>query len=295
MAIFEGSGVAIVTPFDRTTKKVDFDALGKLIDFQLENKTAAIIICGTTGEASTLTDAEQVECVKYTVERVNKRVPVIAGAGSNDTEHGIHLTKDCAKVGADAILSVTPYYNKTSQKGLIDHFTQIANSVDIPVILYNVPSRTGLNILPRTALALSNVENIVAIKEACGDLSQIADTAALCQGKLDVYSGNDDQITPIMALGAKGVISVLANVIPAETQEMAMSFLEGNVQRSIELQLKYLELVRALFCDVNPIPVKTALNLMGFDAGTFRAPLIEMETQTYEYLKTVLNNYGLMK
>jgi 4-hydroxy-tetrahydrodipicolinate synthase len=293
MAIFTGSGVAIVTPF-HPDGSINYDAFGKMIEFQIENKTDAIIVCGTTGEASTLSDDEQIETIRFAVDKVNKRVPVIAGAGSNYTEHGIELCVASQKAGADALLLVTPYYNKTSQNGLIAHYTECANSVDLPVMLYNVPGRTGLNILPKTALALSNVDNIVAIKEASGNISQIAETALLCEGKLDLYSGNDDQITPLLSLGGVGVISVTANIIPRDTHNLVHSFLSGDVKSAIALQLKAVPLVKALFADVSPVPVKAAMNMLGMNAGGYRKPLVETDEATLGQIKAALVGYGLL-
>lgn len=295
MSIFTGSGVAIVTPFNEDFS-INFDQLRKSIDFQIENGTDSIVICGTTGEASTLTDAEQLECIKVTIEQTNKRVPVIAGAGSNDTQHGIELSKEAETLGVDGLLLVTPYYNKTTQKGLIEHYTAIAASVDVPIVLYNVPSRTGLNIAPKTAATLSHIENIVAIKEASGNISQIVETVKRCEGRLDLYSGNDDQIVPLLSLGSLGVISVVANILPRETHDIVDLYLKGNLKGSLALQLKMLPLINALFCEVNPIPVKAALSLMGpeFDAGIGRRPLTTMEPVNFELLKTEMKNYGML-
>lgn len=293
MALFTGSGVAIVTPFNKDGS-VNYDAFEKMINYQIENKTDAIIVCGTTGEASTLTDDEQIETIKFCVDTVKKRVPVIAGAGSNHTEHGIELCKKSQQVGADGLLIVTPYYNKTTQKGLVTYYKNMAGSVDIPVIMYSVKGRTGLNIAPETVKKLSEIDNIVAIKEASGDLSQVAQIAALCGDKIDIYSGNDDQILPLLSLGGKGVISVLANVAPKNTHDMVMKFLEGNIEESKKLQLEAIELINALFCEVNPIPVKAALNMMGFNAGGYREPLVEMEDKNYDRLKIAMKNYGLI-
>ncbi len=293
MAIFKGSGVAIVTPFN-ADGTVNYDVFGELIEFQIKNGTDAIIVCGTTGEASTLTDDEQIETIRFAVDKVNKRVPVIAGAGSNYTDHGIELCVASQKAGADALLLVTPYYNKTTQKGLIDHYTHTANSVDIPVILYNVPGRTGLNINPRTAYELSKVENIVAIKEASGNISQIAEVAYYCDGKLDLYSGNDDQILPVLSLGGIGVISVSANIAPYDTHDMVMKYLNGDIKGATQLQLKSIPLVKQLFCEVNPIPVKAALNIMGFNVGGYRKPLVEMDESNLANLKKAMADYGLM-
>ncbi len=293
MSIFTGAGVALVTPtFPDGT--VNFEKMKELIEFQLANDTDALIICGTTGEASTLSDEVQIECVRYAVEAVNGRVPVIAGAGSNDTAHCIELAKGCENVGADAVLLVTPYYNKATQKGLILHYTAVAESISIPIILYNVPGRTGCNIAPKTVLALSKVKNIVALKEASGNLSQVAEIASLIPSDFDIYSGNDDQILPIMSLGGKGVISVLSNIAPKQTHDMAVKFLGGDIKGAIELQLGAIELISALFCEVNPIPVKTALDLMGYEVGPCRMPLCAMEDKNLETLKNAMKNYGLI-
>lgn len=295
MAIFKGAGVAIVTPFKENTE-VDYEALGNMIDYQIDNGTDAIIICGTTGEASTLTHEEHLECIRYTVDKVNKRVPVVAGTGSNCTETAIYLSKEASKYGADGLLVVTPYYNKATQKGLVEHYTEIAKSVDTPIIMYNVPGRTGCNILPETVAKLvKNVDNIVGIKEATGNISQVAKLMALTNGDIDLYSGNDDQIVPILSLGGVGVISVLSNVAPKQTHDIVAQYLNGNVKESTRLQLEAVELIEALFCEVNPIPVKTALNLMGIQAGPFRRPLCEMEDKNLERLKNAMKNYGILK
>ena len=294
MSLFTGSGVAIVTPM-HADGSVNYPVLKELIEFQLENGTDAIIICGTTGEASTMTDQEQIDAVRFTVETVAKRAVVLAGAGSNDTAHAIELAKGCEATGVDGVLLVTPYYNKTTQKGLIKHYTAIANSINIPVLLYNVPGRTGLSISPKTCYELSKVKNIVGIKEASGNFSNIAEIAALCGPDFDLYSGNDDQNIPILSLGGKGVISVLANVAPKQTHDMVEKFLSGDTKGAAKLQLESIELINALFCEVNPIPVKTALNLMGFDVGPSKAPLCEMEEEHIEQLKTAMKNYGLLK
>ncbi len=291
--IFTGAGVAIVTPMN-ADGSINYDELGRLIDFNIDNGTDAIIICGTTGESSTMTDEEHIECIRYAIEKAAGRVPVIAGTGSNHTEYAVNLSKKAEELGADALLCVTPYYNKASQKGLIAHFTAIANAVKIPIILYNVPSRTGTNILPKTAYELSKVENIVAIKEASGNISQITETAALCQGQLDIYSGNDDQIVPIMALGGKGVISVLSNCVPKETHEIAALCLENRYPEAAALAFKYLPLAHALFNDVNPIPVKEALNIMGFNAGECRMPLCRSEQPKIDALRAELDKLGLV-
>ena len=288
MPIFKGAGVAIVTPFTQDDK-VNFEELGKMIDFQIAGGTDAIIICGTTGESSTLTHEEHDECIKFAVEHTAGRVPVIAGTGSNSTAEAIRLSTHAQNNGADALLLVTPYYNKATQKGLIQHYTAIANSVDLPIILYNVPSRTGVNILPQTAVTLAkNVKNIVAIKEASGNISQVAELAALADGCIDIYSGNDDQVVPLLSLGGVGVISVLSNVMPKLTHDMVMSYLNGDVKLSRQLQLSVMNLNKALFCEVNPIPVKEALNWMGWNAGAVRSPLCEMEPQHKELLRKEL-------
>lgn len=287
---FTGSAVAIVTPFDGL--KTNYDELEKLIEFHIENSTDAIVICGTTGEASTMPDEEHLAAIKFTVEKVNGRIPVIAGTGSNDTAHAIELSKKAEEYGADGILSVTPYYNKTSQKGLIAHFTAIANAIKIPVILYNVPSRTGMNINIDTLKELSKVENIVAIKEASGNISYMAKIAAEVP-ELYIYSGNDDMIVPTLSLGGKGVISVVANVLPKETHEICADYFNGNVEKSREMQIKLLELINNLFIEVNPVPVKTALRLMGFNVGNLRMPLVDMEEQNLEKLRKSMIDAGI--
>ena len=288
MPIFKGAGVAIVTPFTQDDK-VNFEELGKMIDYQIAGGTDAIIICGTTGESSTLTHEEHDACIKFAVEHTAGRVPVIAGTGSNSTAEAIRLSTHAQNNGADALLLVTPYYNKATQKGLIQHYTAIANSVDLPIILYNVPSRTGVNILPQTAVTLAkNVKNIVAVKEASGNISQVAELAALADGCIDIYSGNDDQVVPLLSLGGVGVISVLSNVMPKLTHDMVMSYLNGDVKLSRQLQLSVMNLNKALFCEVNPIPVKEALNMMGWNAGAVRSPLCEMEPQHKELLRKEL-------
>ena len=294
MPIFKGAGVAIVTPFTQDDK-VNFEELGKMIDFQIAGGTDAIIICGTTGESSTLTHEEHDECIKFAVEHTAGRVPVIAGTGSNSTAEAIRLSTHAQNNGADALLLVTPYYNKATQKGLIQHYTAIANSVDLPIILYNVPSRTGVNILPQTAVTLAkNVKNIVAVKEASGNISQVAELAALADGCIDIYSGNDDQVVPLLSLGGVGVISVLSNVMPKLTHDMVMSYLNGDVKLSRQLQLSVMNLNKALFCEVNPIPVKEALNMMGWNAGAVRSPLCEMEPQHKELLRKELASMKLI-
>lgn len=293
MAIFKGAGVAIVTPFNENME-VNYDKLGELLDYQIANGTDSIVICGTTGEASTLTHEEHLECIRYTVDKVNKRVPVIAGTGSNCTETAIYLSTEAQKYGADGLLLVTPYYNKATQKGLIEHFTDVAKAVDIPVLLYNVPGRTGCNLSPETVAALvKEVDNIVGIKEACGNISQITKMMHLTQGDIDLYSGNDDQIVPILSLGGIGVISVLSNIVPKETHDIVMNYLEGNTALSLKQQLKYFPLIEALFCEVNPIPIKKALNLMGFEVGGLRKPLTEMEPENTNRLIKAMKDAGL--
>ena len=294
MSIFTGAGVAIVTPMFENGE-VNYEKLEELLEEQIAGGTDAIIICGTTGEASTLSHEEHLDVIRFAVEKVAKRIPVIAGTGSNSTETAIYLSQEAEKYGADALLLVTPYYNKATQKGLKRHFSEIAKSVKLPIILYNVPGRTGCNILPETAVWLAeNVENIVAIKEASGNISQVAKLMSLANGKIDLYSGNDDQIVPIMALGGKGVISVLSNVAPKHTHDIAASYLAGDVQKSCRLQLEAIDLIDALFCEVNPIPVKTALNLMGKEVGPLRGPLCEMEEKNEERLKKAMENYGIL-
>ena len=293
MAIFEGSATALITPFHQDGS-VDYETLEKLIEDQIAHGTDAIVITGTTGEASTMSHAEHLQTIKFTVEKVAKRIPVIAGTGSNCTETAIMMSQHAEQYGADAVLIVTPYYNKATQKGLIAHYTAVANSIKIPVIMYNVPSRTGCNIQPETAVALAkNVENIVAIKEATGNISQVAKLAALADGCIDIYSGNDDQIVPLLALGGKGVISVLANVAPQQTHDMCQKFFDGDLQGSLKMQLEAFELIEALFCEVNPIPVKAGMNLMGWSAGPLRAPLTEMEPQNQERLAKAMKEYGI--
>lgn len=291
--IFTGAGVAIVTPMN-SDGSVNYEALGSLIDMQLAGHTDAIIICGTTGESSTLTDEEHRECIRYTIERVAKRVPVIAGTGSNDTAYAIELSKEAEKMGADALLVVTPYYNKTSQRGLVAHYTAIADSVNIPMILYNVPSRTGVNISIDTYKELAEHKNIAAAKEASGNISAVAKLIAECGDKLDVYSGNDDQIVPIMALGGKGVISVLSNVAPKLTHDIAQKCLDNDCAGAAKLAAESLSLAGVLFCDVNPIPVKEALNMMGYKAGPCRLPLYEMEQSKKDLLRRELTKAGLI-
>ena len=287
MAIFRGAGVAIVTPF-KADGSVDFDNYGQLIEWQIAEGTDAIISCGTTGEASTMTDEEQIETVAYCVDKVKGRVPVIAGAGSNDTNHGINLSREIEKIGADALLQVTPYYNKATQKGLIQHYTAIADSVNIPMILYSVPGRTGVNIKPPTVLELSKHPNIVAIKEASGNISQCAEIARLVPEDFAIYSGNDDMVTPLLALGGDGVISVLSNVAPKATHDMVQKFFDGDIRGAIEILLKAKPLIDALFCEVNPIPVKRALELEGFPVGAPRLPLTPLSDANLPRLAAAL-------
>lgn len=291
--VFTGAAVAIVTPMN-SDGSINFDELGRLIDFNIDNGTDAIVICGTTGESSTMTDDEHIECIRYAVEKTAKRVPVIAGTGSNHTEYAVNLSKKAQELGADALLCVTPYYNKTSQAGLVAHFTAIANAVSIPIILYSVPSRTGVNITPETCYELSKVENIVAIKEASGNISQIAKIASMCGDDLAIYSGNDDQIVPVMSLGGKGVISVLSNCMPYETHEICQLCLDGDFKAANEKFMKVLDFANALFCDVNPIPVKEALNMMGFEAGPCRLPLVPMSEANRSFLKSNMDKLSLI-
>ena len=289
--VFSGVATAIITPLN--ANGIDFDQFGKMIDWQIEAGVDAIVVAGTTGEGSTLTDEEHKEAIKFCVEKVAGRVPVIAGTGSNDTAYAIELSKYACEVGADALLLVTPYYNKATQKGLIQSFLAVADVSTKPCILYNVPSRTGCNLLPETVAELAKHEKIVAIKEASGNLSQIAKLISLCGDSIDVYSGNDDQIVPIMALGGKGVISVLSNVVPTETAEMCRYMLEGKTAKAAELQLKYIELIDALFCEVNPIPVKAACAAMGYCDNYLRLPLTPMEPQNEAKLISAMKNAGV--
>lgn len=293
MAIFTGSGVALVTPFKKDGA-VDFDKLRELVDYHCTHGTDAIIICGTTGEASTLTHEEHLECIRVCVEQTAGRLPVVAGTGSNCTETAVYLSQEAEKHGADALLVVTPYYNKATQKGLIAHYTAIANAVKLPIIMYNVPSRTGCNILPQTAVTLAkNVENIVAIKEASGNISQVAKLMSLADGCIDLYSGNDDQVVPLLSLGGLGVISVTANVAPQETHDMVQKFMDGDIKGAAKLQLSMVALSDAMFCEVNPIPVKKAVELCGLCDGTLRMPLTEMEAENVEKLKKAMADCGI--
>ncbi len=292
MAIFEGSGVALITPFTETG--VDYDKLKEILEWHVKEGTDSIIICGTTGEATTMTLDEKKEVIKFTVDTINGRIPVIAGTGSNNTKASIEMSKYAESVGVSAVLVITPYYNKTNHKGLLKHFEAINNAINIPIILYNVPSRTGMNITPSTLKELSTFKNVVAIKEASGDLSQVAKMAEICGNTIDIYSGNDDQIIPIMSLGGKGVISVLANVIPNETHKMTKMYLEGKCHEASKMQLEYLNLANSLFLETNPIPVKTALNLMGLEVGPLRLPLYEMDDALKNQLEDTLKKYKLI-
>ncbi|WP_291628249.1 4-hydroxy-tetrahydrodipicolinate synthase [Clostridium sp.] len=293
MTIFKGSAVAIVTPFT-STNKVNYEKLKELIEWQIEEKTDAIVICGTTGEASTMSEEEKKQAIKFTVDIVNKRIPVIAGTGSNNTEASIEMSKYAESVGVDGLLLITPYYNKTNSKGLFKHYEAINNEVNTPIILYNVPSRTGVNITPNQLYELSKLKNIVAIKEASGNISQIIEMKALCKDSIDIYSGNDDQIIPIMSLGGIGVISVLANILPKDVHDMTYHYLNGDTNKSLSLQLETIDIIKKLFIETNPIPVKTALNLMGKEVGNFRLPLYEMDNHNLNLLKESLKKYNLI-
>ena len=288
MSLFQGAGVALVTPFTEE-KSVNYEELGRLIEYQIAGGIDAIIICGTTGEPVTMTEEERLSVISFTIEKVGKRVPVIAGTGGNCTKNVIAFSKKVEKIGADGLLVVTPYYNKATQNGLYEHYKAVASAVQLPIILYNVPSRTGVNILPDTAARLGKeIDNIVALKEASGNITQVAEVIRKAEGALDIYSGNDDQIVPILSLGGIGVISVLANVVPKETHDMVQAYLDGDVRKAAQLQLKYMELIQALFCEVNPIPVKKALELMGFQTKYLRMPLTEMEEKNLERLKKAM-------
>lgn len=291
--IFTGAGIAIITPFN-TDGSINYDKLGEIIDYQIENGTDAIVICGTTGEASTMTDDEHRDCIRFAVKHTAGRVPVIAGAGSNDTKYAVELSKEAEEAGADALLHVTPYYNKTTQNGLIAHFTAIADSVNIPIVLYNIPGRTGMNMDVSTVKELAKHRNIAAIKEASGNISYAAKLIAECGDDIDIYSGNDDMIVPLMSLGAKGVISVLSHVLPKQTHDMVQLCLENNFAEATKLQIEYLDLINSLFIEVNPIPVKEAMNMMGWDTGNCRLPLCEMTDEHKAGLRTALNKHGLI-
>lgn len=293
MSIFTGSGVAIVTPLQED-ESVNYDKLDELIEYHIANGTDSIIICGTTGESSTLSEEEHMDCIKFTVERVKGRIPVVAGTGSNSTYTTVQMSKEAVEDGADALLLVTPYYNKCTQDGLAAHFSMVAKEAKAPIILYSVASRTGLNIAPETVAKLaSTVDNIVAIKEASGNISQIAKIMSLTDGKIDLYSGNDDQVVPLLALGGKGVISVLANIAPRYVHDMCAKFFEGDVNGSCDMQLKAMPLIEKLFCEVNPIPVKKALNLMGMGVGPLRMPLTEMSEGNAAKLKEAMKEFGI--
>ena len=292
--IFTGAAIAIITPMNEDGS-INFIVLGEMIDDQIANGTDAIVICGTTGEASTMSDEEHLECIRFAVEKTAKRVPVIAGTGSNDTSYAIKLSKEAEELGADGLLLVTPYYNKTTQKGLIAHFTAIADAVNIPIILYNIPGRTGMNMEVSTIKELANHKNIVAVKEASGNISYAAKLIAECGDVIDVYSGNDDMIVPLMSLGAKGVISVLSHVIPKETHNMVQYCLDNNLAEATKLQIDYLDLINNLFIEVNPIPVKEAMNMMGVNVGKCRLPLVEMSEEHKTALRASLEKHGLIK
>lgn len=293
MSLFKGSGVAIVTPFNKTG--VDFKKLEELLEWHIKSNTDAVIVCGTTGEASTMSEQERKETIKFTVDIVNKRIPVIAGTGTNNTAASINMSKWAESIGVDGLLVITPYYNKTTQKGLVEHFKAIATSVKTPIIVYNVPGRTGMNITPKTLKELCQFDNIIAVKEASGNISQIAEIKALCGDRLDIYSGNDDQIIPILSLGGVGVISVLANIIPKDTHDMCELYLAGKTKEALKIQLDSLALTNSLFIETNPIPVKTAMNVLGMNVGDLRLPLCDMTDANLEVLKKELKNYGLLK
>lgn len=294
MAIFKGAGVAMITPFHED-KSVNYEELGRMLEAQVQGHTDAIIVCGTTGEPVTMSMEERTEVIRFTVEKIAHRIPVIAGTGANCTQTAVELSVKAQELGVDGLLVVTPFYNKATQEGLIEHYKMIAQSVDLPIIMYNVPSRTGCNILPETAARLADeVENIVGIKEASGDISQIAKLAACVKGKLDIYSGNDDQVIPILSLGGIGVISVLSNVVPQDAHDMVIEYLNGNTKKALELQLKYLDLIHALFCEVNPIPVKWAVNQMGYQAGGLRLPLTELSAAHQELLEREMRKAGVL-
>lgn len=297
MAIFTGAGVALITPMN-ADGSVNYEKMREIIEFQIKNQTDAIIICGTTGEASTLSHEEHIECIRFCCEVADKRIPVVAGTGSNCTATALYLSQEAEKAGADGLLLVTPYYNKCTQNGLKAHFTQVADSVNIPILLYNIPGRTGVKIAPETVVALCrDVKNIVGVKDATGDISEVANVLALAKKEgveVDLYSGNDDQIVPVVSLGGKGVISVLSNILPRQTHEMVAAFMAGDAQKSMEMQLSYFDLIGALFCEVNPIPVKKAMNLMGMEVGSLRAPLTEMEEKNAARLADEMKKAGII-
>lgn len=288
--IFKGSGVALVTPFNKTG--VDFETLGKLVEYHISNNTDALIVCGTTGESTTMSDAEQFAVIKYVVDKVNKRIPVIAGTGSNNTMHSVHLSQEAERLGADGLLIITPYYNKANEKGLKLHFETIAKSVSLPIILYNVPGRTCVNIKPSLVAELSKIDNIVAVKEASGDLAQVAEVARLVPDDFAIYSGNDDSILQLLSVGGSGVISVLANICPQQTHDLVTKFLDGDLAGARKLQLDMKPLIDSLFIEVNPIPVKTAMNLLGFNVGELRLPLAQMSDKNLDILKQELISFG---
>ena len=293
MAIFKGSGVALVTPF-KADGQIDYEQLRVLTDYHVDHKTDAIIVCGTSGESATMTVEEHLECIAVVTEQADGRIPVIAGTGSNDTATAIELSVEAEKCGVDGLLMVTPYYNKCTQNGLVQHYAKVAEKVNTPIILYNVPSRTGCNILPATAVKMAKeIENVVAIKEASGNISQVAELAHLANGCIDIYSGNDDQILPLLSLGGIGVISVTANIIPDDTHDLCQKFFDGDIKGSLDLQLKAIDLCKALFCEVNPIPVKKATELLGMTNGVVRLPLTEMEPEHTEVLKKAMKEYGI--
>ena len=294
MAIFTGAGVAIITPFNEDDT-VNYEEFGRIIDDQIANSTDAIIVCGTTGESSTMPDEEHVSVIKYCVDKVAGRVPVIAGTGSNCTREAVDMSKKAEEVGADGLLCVTPYYNKCTQDGLYEYYKAISDAVNIPIIMYNVPSRTGTTIQPETAVRIAKeVKNVVAIKEASGNISAVAKLASLANGCIDIYSGNDDQVLPILSLGGKGVISVWSHVAPKKVHDMVYAFLDGDIETAQKLQLEAIDVIGALFCEVNPIPVKAAMNMLGYKAGTVRAPLTELTDAHKEVLKKALKDYGVL-
>lgn len=290
--VFEGCGTAISTPF--TEDGVNFSEFGRLIEEQIQNEVDAIIVCGTTGESATMTDDERKETIKFAIEKVNKRTKVVVGTGSNNTKTAIEMSKYAESVGADALLVVTPYYNKTTKRGLLEHYKAISKEVTLPIIVYSVPSRTGVNITPETCLELSKIENIVGIKEASGNISQVAKIASLCGDSLDIYSGNDDQIIPVLSLGGKGVISVLSNIMPKYVHDMTKKYFDGNQKEATKMQLEVLDLVDALFSEVNPIPVKYALNLKGYDFGKPRLPLVELSEENKANMEHVMKKHNLI-
>ena len=294
MSIFTGAGVALITPFNEDGT-VNYDAFGEIIEAQIKGGSDAIIVCGTTGESSTMNDEEHIAVIKYCVDKVAKRVPVIAGSGSNCTREAVNISREAERVGADGLLCVTPYYNKCTQEGLYQYYKAISDAVNIPIIMYNVPSRTGTTIQPETAVRIAKeVKNVVAIKEASGNISAVAKLASLAEGCIDIYSGNDDQVLPILSLGGKGVISVWSHVAPKKVHDMVMAFLDGDIATAQKLQLEAIDVIGALFSEVNPIPVKAAMNMLGFNAGPVRAPLTELSDKNKEVLKKSLKEYGVL-